>query len=68
MRYSIFGKQYGSDRESELAQCDSNPQAVLDGLKAKTLTIRHGIFENTRKKQTKVSKYTWLRIVDHGER
>lgn len=58
-RYSIFGQQYGSDRDVELAQCDNNPAAVLNGLKAKSLTIQ------SEHKRAQISKYTWLRIVDN---
>jgi hypothetical protein len=58
-RYSIFGKQYGVDRDVELAQCDNNPAAVFEALKAKSLTI-YGEYKRER-----ISKYTWLRIVDN---
>ncbi|MEH2525830.1 MULTISPECIES: hypothetical protein [unclassified Bradyrhizobium] len=64
-RYSIFGREYGSDRDVELAQCDNNPQAVMDGLMRKTLTIKHSVLE-TSKKQSRVRKYTWLRIVENS--
>jgi hypothetical protein len=59
-RYSIFGRQYEADHDVELAQCDANPQAVLDGLKAKSLTIK------SEHKRVQIPKYTWLRIVDNG--
>lgn len=59
-RYSIFGRQYGADRDIELAQCDNNPAAGLEGLKAKSLTI-YGEY----KRAPQISKYTWLRIVDN---
>lgn len=58
-RYTIFGRQYGADHDAELAQCDNNPAAVFDGLKAKSLTV-HGDYKRER-----ISKYTWLRIVDN---
>lgn len=59
-RYTIMGKQYGCLLEVELSQCDSNPQVVLDGLKAKSLTIK------SEHKRVQIPKYTWLRIVDNG--
>lgn len=59
-RYTIMGKQYGSDREVELAQCDSNPKGLLEGLKGKSLRIESGT------KKVSIPKYTWLRIVDNG--
>lgn len=58
-RYSIFGRQFGADHDVELAQCDSNPAAVLEGLKAKSLTIQ------SEHRRAQISKYTWLRIVDN---
>jgi hypothetical protein len=64
-RYSIWGTEWGADHEVELAQVDSNPQPVLDGLSMKMLTIKHSIFEKTKRKQTKVRKYSWLRIVEN---
>jgi len=67
MRYSIWGRQYGSDHDVELVRCNDNPQAIVDRIKAKTVTVRHGIFENTKRKTSKVPKYTYLRIVDHGK-
>lgn len=64
-RYSIWGTEYGADHEVELAQVDDNPQPVLDGLAAKTLTIKHSIFDRS-KKQSKIRKYSWLRIVENA--
>ena len=63
-RYSIWGREYGSDHDVELAQVDSSPQAVVDGLMSKTLTVKNSIFD-TAKKKTKIRKYSWLRIVDN---
>ena len=62
-RYSIWGREYGSDHDVELAQVDSGAQAVLDGLMAKTLSINHSALPGGKK--SKVRKYTWLRIVDN---
>jgi hypothetical protein len=62
-RYSIWGREYGADHDVELAQVDGNPQPVLDGLASKMLTIKHSVFQRGR--QSKIRKYTWLRIVDH---
>lgn len=60
-RYSIFGRQYGADHDVELAQCETNPQAILASLKSKSLTIQ------SEHKRAQISKYTWLRIVDNGD-
>jgi hypothetical protein len=64
-RYSIWGREYGADHDVELAQVDGNPQPVLDGLAAKTLTIKHSIIASS-KKQSKIRKYSWLRIVENA--
>jgi hypothetical protein len=66
-RYSIWGREYGSDRDVEIVQVNANPQAVLDGLMQKTLTINHSIFMGTKKRKTKMRKYTWLRIVENEQ-
>jgi hypothetical protein len=63
MRYSIWGREYGADHDVELAQVNSNPQPVLDGLAAKSLQISLSMFPGGRK--TKVPKYSWLRIIDN---
>jgi hypothetical protein len=63
-RYSIWGREYGADHDVELVQVNANPQPVLDGLAAKTLIIKHSAFKRGR--QSKVRKYSWLRIVDNG--
>ncbi|MET3308080.1 hypothetical protein ABIE86_004645 [Bradyrhizobium diazoefficiens] len=64
-RYSIWVREIGSDHDVELMQCDSNPQALVDGLYAKHLTVK----TDTARKKTKVGRYSWVRIVDnHAER
>jgi hypothetical protein len=63
-RYSIFVREYGSDHDVELMQVNSNPSAVAEGLRAKTLTIKRSIFQ-AGKRQSKIPKYTFVRIVDH---
>jgi hypothetical protein len=65
-RYSIWGREYGSDHDVELAQVDGNPQPVLDGLAAKTLIVKHSILDSS-KRQSKIRKYSWLRIIDNGQ-
>lgn len=65
-RYSIWGREYGADHDVELAQVDGNPQPVLDAYAGKTLTINHSIMES-KKRKSKIRKFTWLRIVDNGQ-
>lgn len=62
MRYSIWATEHGSGHEVEVVQVGSNPQAIIDGLKKKTLTTY-----GADGKRVHVPKYTWLRIVDRGE-
>lgn len=63
-RYSIMVQEYGSDHEVELMQVAAHPQALVEGLKAKTLTIRRSIFE-PGKRVAKIPKYISIRVVDH---
>jgi hypothetical protein len=61
-RYSIRGFQYcGNDREIEIAQVDSNPQAIVDALKQKRVVTR-GLLKAGRRGT--VPMYSGLRIVD----
>ena len=54
-RYSIWGTEYCSDHEVELAQVDSDPQRVVEGFTLKTIKIG----------KKNIRKYTWLRIVEN---
>lgn len=65
MRYSIMVREHGSDHDVELMQVNSNPQAIVDGLREKKLTIRRSIFE-PGKRVVKTPKYTSIRVVDNG--
>ncbi|QOG21361.1 hypothetical protein [Bradyrhizobium sp. SEMIA] len=60
-RYSIWVREIGSDHDVELMQCDGNPQVLVEGLYAKHLTVK----TETSRKKTKISKYSWVRIVDN---
>jgi hypothetical protein len=62
-RFSIWGREHSADHDVELAQVDNDPQAVLDGFAAKTLTLHLG----GTKKKSKVRKFTWLRIVENHD-
>jgi hypothetical protein len=65
MRYSIFVREYGSDRDVELLKVNNKPQDIVDGLKQKTLTVKRSIFEKGAR-VLKVQKYISIRVVDHG--
>lgn len=62
-RFSIMVIEYGSDREIELCRLDGNPDQVVAGLNAKTLTVHTG---NSRRR-TKIRKYTKVSVVDHRD-
>jgi hypothetical protein len=64
-RFSIWGQEYGADHEVEIVQVESNPQAVLDGLMQKKLSVNHSVLPGGKK--TKVRKYQWLRIVTNDQ-
>ncbi|MBO0715931.1 MAG: hypothetical protein J2P55_01165 [Rhizobiales bacterium] len=65
-RYSIIVREYGSDHDIELMQCGSNPQAIVEGLRQKSLTIRRSIFE-PGKRVVKIPKYISIRVIDHDK-
>jgi hypothetical protein len=60
-RYSIWGREYFSDHDVELAQCDSNPEVVKAGYAEKSLKVK----ADKQHKPAKVAKYSNLRIVDN---
>jgi hypothetical protein len=64
-RYDIFVRENGSDHEVLLMSVGSNPDAIVQGLYKKKLTVRHSIFEPGRR-TTKIQKYDYVRVVDHG--
>jgi hypothetical protein len=65
-RFSIWGREYQSDHDVEIIQVESNPQAVVDGLVQKKLSISHSVFPGGKKSQ--IRKYQWLRIVENHRR
>jgi hypothetical protein len=63
-RYSIVVREHGSNHDVELMQVNSNPDAIVAGLRAKTLRISRSIFE-PGKRVVKIPKYSYVRVVDH---
>jgi hypothetical protein len=63
-RYTIMVREYGSDHDVPLMDVNSNPQAIVDGLRAKRLTIHRSIFE-PGKRVIKVPKYISVTVIDH---
>jgi hypothetical protein len=66
-RYSIWGRMHGADHDAELAQVETNPEALARAYAEKMLTIRHSIL-SSNKKQSKVRQYSGLRIVENVRR
>jgi hypothetical protein len=64
-RYSIIVREHGSDHDVELMQVNSNPDAIVAGLRAKSLTLKRTVFE-AGKRHVKIPKYSYVRVVDHG--
>jgi hypothetical protein len=59
-------REYGSDHNIELMQVNSNPQAIVDGLRKKTLTMKTSIYQ-PGKRTVKIPKYTFIQVVDHEQ-
>lgn len=64
-RFSIWVREYGSNRDVELMQVDSHPEEVCKGLHKKMLTIKRSIFEEGSKRQFRVPKYSFVQVVDN---
>jgi hypothetical protein len=64
-RYSIIVREHGSDHDVELMQVNNNPDAIVAGLRAKSLTFKRTIFE-AGKRHVKIPKYSYVRVVDRG--
>ncbi len=60
-RYSIMARPYGADHEIEIAQCDTNPEAVVEAVREKFLKIDGG------NRKVLVAKYEHVHVVDRGE-
>lgn len=65
-RYSIWGREYGSDHDVEIIQVNSNPETMRKALGLKTLSITHNAFGGVKKK-SKTTRYSYLRIVENKE-
>jgi hypothetical protein len=55
-RFSIIGRQVGADIETEICQCDSNPDPIVQALKEKTTSGRRHL-----------NIYELVRVVDNQE-
>jgi hypothetical protein len=61
-RYSILGVRYGTQRETEIAQVDSNPEAVSAAAQQQTVTIT-----NPDGRRVSVSKWNGVRTVENKQ-
>ena len=59
-RYSIRVREYGSGREIELCQVDSNPEKIAEAAGSKLLRI------SSSARQHRIKRYDWIRIVDNS--
>jgi hypothetical protein len=64
-RYSIWGREYGSDRDVEILQVNANPEAMRTALGKKMLKIEHSMYLSKGRRTSTVPKYSWLRIVEN---
>ena len=60
-RYSIRVREYGSGREIELCQVDSNPEKIAEAAGRKLLRI------SSLGRQHRIKRYDTIRIIDNGE-
>jgi hypothetical protein len=65
-RFSILVREHGSDHDVLLMEVNSNPNAIVAGLRAKSLTLKRTVFE-AGKRHVKIPKYSYVRVIDHGE-
>jgi hypothetical protein len=65
MRYSIIVTEHGSERAIELLQVNSNPQAIVDGLRQKMLTVKCSVLDPGQRRVL-IPRYTFIEVVDRG--
>jgi hypothetical protein len=65
-RFSILVTEHGSDHAVELMRVDSNPQAIVDGLRQKTLRVERSISEPGRRR-VRIPKYTFIEVRDNDQ-
>jgi hypothetical protein len=62
-RYSIWGREWGSDHDVEIIQVNANPEDMRKALGLKTLKVKHSNAPGA--KTGKVARYSYLRIVEN---
>ena len=60
-RYSIRARTTGQSAEVELCQCDTHPEAIVEGAKNKTIRMDDG------NRKVSVSKYEHVYFIDHED-
>jgi hypothetical protein len=58
-RYSIYVREYGSNRDVLLAELDSNPDPIAEALRRNTLAVQLG-----GRRVTRTPKYSKVEIVE----
>jgi hypothetical protein len=61
-RYSIMARPYGATAEVELCQCDSHPEAIVEGAQNKKIMIDAG---GSRKRKVPIGRYEHVYFIDH---
>jgi hypothetical protein len=61
-RFSIWGREYGANRDTELAQVDNDPQAMVEAFVGKTLKVKHSLLDG---KFSRVRRYEYVRFVEN---
>jgi hypothetical protein len=65
MRYSIIVTEHGSEHAVELLQVNANPQAIVDGLRQKMLTIERSVLDPAQR-PVRIPRYVFIEVRDNG--
>ena len=60
-RYSILGRRYGTAKQCEICQCDTNPQAIVDAAKQQHVVL--AISSSGHKRWSR--KYEHVHFIDN---
>jgi hypothetical protein len=63
-RYSILVTECGANHEVRLCDVDSNPQQIVDGLKAKRLKVY--LTPKAKRGLSDIKRHDRIRIIDNG--
>lgn len=60
-RFSIWVREFGSDHDVELMQCDTNPWPLVKALYAKRINTK----KEGKRKKTAIAQYSTVRVVEN---